>query len=94
MRTKRQDGGSRWVDPDDAPELTDAFFDQAEIAQGPKIIRRGRPKLDNPKRSVTLRIDADVLAFYRDTGPGWQSRMNDRLRDAMTSGGANIRKKP
>lgn len=41
---------SAWVDPDDAPELTEEFFDHAEIRHGDKIIRRRRPPLKNPKR--------------------------------------------
>ncbi len=31
------------VDPDEAPELDDAFFDRAEIVTGGKIVQRGRP---------------------------------------------------
>lgn len=34
------------------------------------------------KESVTLRIDADVLAFFQDDGPGWQDRINAALRKA------------
>jgi uncharacterized protein (DUF4415 family) len=71
-----------WADPDDAPPLTDAFFDRAEIRHGEKIIRRGRPALPNPKQAVKLRLDADVLAAYRKTGDGWQTRINADLRRA------------
>jgi len=42
--------------------------------------RVGRPKSDNPKQPVNLRLDADVLAHFRATGPGWQSRINAALR--------------
>ena len=45
------------ADPDDAPLLTDAFFDRSEIQHGDKVIRRGRPPLPNPKRAVKLRLD-------------------------------------
>jgi len=31
---------------------------------------------------VTLRLDSDVLKFFRDAGPGWQSRINEVLRKA------------
>ena len=41
----------------------------------------GRPPLENPKVPLNLRIDADVLAAFRATGDGWQTRMNDALRD-------------
>ncbi len=34
------------------------------------------------KEQVTLRIDADVLEFFREDGPGWQDRINAALRKA------------
>ena len=82
MPRKKKSGASKWVDPDDAPELTKAFFDRAEIRNGNKVIRRGRPPLPSPKQAVKLRLDADVLAAYRKTGDGWQSRINADLRKA------------
>jgi uncharacterized protein (DUF4415 family) len=82
MPRKKKSGADAWTDPDDAPELTDEFFDRAEIRQGGKIIRRGRPPLENPKEAVKLRLDADVLAAYRRTGAGWQTRINADLRKA------------
>ncbi len=82
MPRKKRSGSAAWVDPDDAPALTDRFFDRAEIRQGDKIIRRGRPPLKNPKQAVKLRLDADVLAAYRKTGNGWQTRINADLRKA------------
>jgi uncharacterized protein (DUF4415 family) len=75
-------GSAAWPDPDDAPLLTNEFFDRAEIRQGDKIIRRGRPPRPNPKQAVKLRLDADVLAAYRKTGSGWQTRINEDLRKA------------
>jgi uncharacterized protein (DUF4415 family) len=57
-------------------------FDRAEVRHGDKIIRRGRPPLDSPKQAVNLRLDADVLAAYRKTGAGWQTRINDDLQKA------------
>lgn len=82
MPRKKKSGAGAWKDPDDAPELTDAFFDRAEIRRGSKLVRRGRPPLDNPKQAVKLRLDADVLAAYRATGDGWQTRINADLRKA------------
>ena len=79
---KKKSCGAAWSDADDAPPLTDAFFDRAEIRHGDKIIRRGRPPLPNPKQAVKLRLDADVVAAYRATGDGWQTRINSDLRKA------------
>lgn len=52
---------------------------------------RGRPKLEDPKEQVTLRLDADVLRAYRASGPGWQSRINATLANAV--GKAKVRKR-
>jgi uncharacterized protein (DUF4415 family) len=72
-----------WVDPDDAPELTDAFFERADVYAGDKLVRRGRPKAAATKESVKLRLDADLLAALRATGDGWQTRINDTLRASL-----------
>lgn len=82
MPKRKKSGADAWADPDDAPELTDGFFDRAEIRQGDRIVRRGRPPLPSPKEAVKLRLDADVLAAYRKTGAGWQTRINADLRKA------------
>jgi uncharacterized protein (DUF4415 family) len=69
-----------WVDPDDAPEITNEFLTKAEYRRGDVIVKRGRPPIsDKPKAQVTLRIDADALSAYRKTGAGWQSRINSDL---------------
>lgn len=73
------DTESKWVDPDDAPELGDEWFDRAEIRIGDKVIRRGRPK-GSAKRLVSLRLDEAVIDHFRVSGPGWQSRLNEALR--------------
>jgi uncharacterized protein (DUF4415 family) len=70
-----------WM-PDDAPELTEEYFERADVYRGDKLIRRGRPPSEHPKEAIKLRIDPDVLAHFRATGPGWQTRMNDALRRA------------
>ncbi|MBS0509374.1 MAG: BrnA antitoxin family protein [Proteobacteria bacterium] len=72
-----------WIDPDDAPELDDAFFARADEYVGEKLVRRGRPKAAVTKEAVKLRLDADLLAALRATGDGWQTRINDMLRASM-----------
>lgn len=66
----------------DLPEITDDMLDRAEFRVGDRLIRRGRPPLDAPKQAVKLRLDPEVLAYFRGTGPGWQTRINDTLRRA------------
>ena len=83
-----------WVDPDDAPELTQDFFDRAEIAIGGKVIRPangtltkpGRPKKANAKVSVHLRLSPEVIAHFRARGPGWQTHIDEALRKAAKLG--------
>jgi uncharacterized protein (DUF4415 family) len=41
---------------------------------------RGRPPLATPKVATAIRFDADVLAGLRATGKGWQTRVNDAMR--------------
>jgi uncharacterized protein (DUF4415 family) len=65
---------------EDIPELTDDDFDRAEFRIGDRVIRRGRPPLDHPKKQVTLRLDQEVIEHFRKSGPGWQSRINEALR--------------
>ena len=40
----------------------------------------------NPKAATTIRFDADVVAALKATGPGWQTRANDLLRDDIEAG--------
>ena len=83
MNGKKLSGASEWVDVDDAPELTAEQFDRAEIRDGAKLVRRGRPPVEHPKRLVSLRLDEDVLEGWKRTGAGWQSRINTVLREAL-----------
>src|SRR5205085_5379684 len=79
----KSDATKPWVDPDDAPELTDEQLDEAELYEGDKFIRRvGRPKGSGKKELVTLRLDREILDRFRAGGPGWQTRLNDALREA------------
>ena len=43
-----------------------------------------RPRPGPAKVALSLRLDADVVAAFRATGPGWQTRINDALRDALS----------
>jgi uncharacterized protein (DUF4415 family) len=42
---------------------------------------RGRPPVETPKVQLTVRYDADIVDTFKATGDGWQTRMNDALRD-------------
>lgn len=75
---------------DDLPELTNEMIARGHYEIGGKRVSRavgtaafrkalGRPRSVNPKQQLTLRLSADVIARWRATGPGWQTRMAQRL---------------
>lgn len=90
MKEKKRNSKTAWRDREDAPELTDEILERAEYSIGGVIIRPasgtltkpGRPKKPDAKKSVHLRLSPDVLAYFRRTGPGWQTRIDETLRKA------------
>ena len=58
---------------EDLPELTDAMLERGVLK------RAGRPVATNPRRQVTIRLPASVLEHWKETGPGWQTRMAELL---------------
>ena len=82
-------------DPD-APEITAEDWARARLAieVEPELVewslrRRGKQKAPT-KELVSIRLDKDVVAHFRSSGPGWQTRLNDRLRQdvlAIREGG-------
>jgi uncharacterized protein (DUF4415 family) len=85
MTANKRSTGDEWIDEDDAPDLSTPDY-QAKLAAASR--RRGRPTAESPKISMTIRLDADVLEAFRATGPGWQSRINEALRQVMKKGAA------
>ena len=55
------------------PELTDEMLKRAVVKKG------GRPRSANPRQLISLRLPPDVIARWKATGPGWQTRMAERL---------------
>jgi uncharacterized protein (DUF4415 family) len=89
-------------DPDTAPELTEEWFDQAEVWHGNRYLghardfengkrKVGRPKGSGTKELVTLRLDREILDHFRAGGPGWQTRLNDALRAATPTSAEKVR---
>lgn len=76
------------TDPDNPP-LTEADWAQMRPVDEvmPEMVRRARgqrgPGRRPPKVQVALRLDADVVAAWRATGDGWQTRMGEALRRAV-----------
>jgi uncharacterized protein (DUF4415 family) len=58
------------------PQLTTQMLARAKVKKG------GRPLSANPRKLISLRLPADVIARWKSTGPGWQTRMAERLSKA------------
>lgn len=56
------------IDFSDIPELDEAWFAEAKLWTPPS------------KKQITLRLDEDVVAFFKESGKGYQTRMNAVLR--------------
>jgi uncharacterized protein (DUF4415 family) len=78
----------------DNPEATEAWFLRAKTAQEvlPEIFdkktatemlkpKRGRPALASPKAHINIRLDTEVVDAFKETGAGWQTRINAALKD-------------
>ena len=58
---------------EELPELTEEMLLRAKVNKG------GRPFSPNPRKLISLRLPADVIERWKATGPGWQTRMAERL---------------
>ena len=58
---------------EELPEITDDMLARAKLNKG------GRPLSPNPRKLISLRLPADVIERWKATGPGWQTRMAERL---------------
>lgn len=81
MSANKTSTGIDWVGPDDAPELSDAYFDQANEYVADQLVKRGRPRAVVVRERITIRLEHDVVEQFRASGPGWQTRMNAALVD-------------
>ena len=58
---------------EELPEMTDEMFSRTVFKKA------GRPRSPNPKQMISLRLPPEVIARWKATGPGWQTRMAKRL---------------
>ncbi len=80
MSGKSKGSRRNWRDADDAPEITDQWVSGADLYDGKKLVRRGRPAGTAKKTQTTVRISNVVLKYFRATGRGWQTRMDEALK--------------
>jgi len=66
---------------EELPELDDAFFERANLYKGEKLIRAGRPKSSRRKVLLSVRYSPEVVEYFRATGAGWQTRMDEALKE-------------
>ena len=58
---------------EELPELTEEMLARGTVNRG------GRPRSANPKKLISIRLTEDVIQRWRATGPGWQTRMAEKL---------------
>lgn len=81
MNGKLKDSKRTWVDSDDAPEITEKWIAEADLYKGEKLIRRGRGPQQTPtKQAVSIRLSPEVLDYFKATGKGWQTRLDEILK--------------
>ena len=67
------------IDPDNPPWSDEML--------GPPVLKRGRgPQKAPTKVLTTVRLDADVIAFFKSQGRGYQTRINEELRKVVAKG--------
>ena len=71
----------RATSPPELADLPDGFWDQAKVVEPPT------------KQPISLRVDADVLHWFKTQGPRYQSRMNAVLRSYMTQSRQSLRRR-
>jgi uncharacterized protein (DUF4415 family) len=82
MNAKRKKSARISTSSDELPEITQEWLAGADLYDGKKLVRRGRPPLDNPRKLLSLRLQPQVIAKWKASGPGWQTRMAKVLEQA------------
>jgi uncharacterized protein (DUF4415 family) len=75
-----EDGEVRELTKDDFKHFTTA--DEVLPTELVKVLpKRGRPVSESPKKPVQIRLSPEIVSAFKATGRGWQTRINDALRD-------------
>ena len=94
MRAAREHGESKtdWavlrqnihdgIEPEDDEDSPDATLAMRDVIEKR---RAGRPAGSGNKEQVAIRLDKDILSSFRASGSGWQTRMNEALRDWLNT---------
>ena len=79
MSAKRRTSVRTSISKAELPEITESWVAEADLRRRSKVVRRGRPRLLNPRRLLSLRLPPNVIAGWKSSGPGWQTRMAEVL---------------
>lgn len=74
-----------WTENDFARAIPPSALPPEVLAALPGARSAGRPRSENPKRHITLRLSPEVIDHFRATGPGWQGRIDRALVDIVRS---------
>jgi uncharacterized protein (DUF4415 family) len=89
---------TRRVPDEDTPEITKDMMERGWVLRSGKMIRgprkRGRPVDSGKKVEVHIMLDRDIVAEFRLSGKGWQTRLNDLLRSALERGASSLGSHP
>ncbi|TAF13351.1 MAG: hypothetical protein EAZ74_05955 [Alphaproteobacteria bacterium] len=88
------DGTSVLLDEDDSPPFTEEEWENAPKIKASDLLppaffkvleekRVGRPAKPDKRKQVSIRLDPDLLEAFKATGAGWQTRINEILRQNM-----------
>lgn len=83
MNMKRKRSHRTSIHSDEAPAITPEWVAEADLHQGERLVRRGRPRLKEPRELLSLRLPPRVIASWKASGPGWQTRMAEVLEKAQ-----------
>lgn len=75
MNGKRKKSVRSSTSIDELPEITKKWLESADLYDGKKLVRRGRPRLENPRKLLSLRLQPQAIERWKASGPGWQTRM-------------------
>lgn len=69
------------------PPIAPAETTDQPVEASVSNVKRGRGRPHSGKSPVTIRVDADVVAKFKEGGEGWQAKLNGALREAITPNG-------
>jgi len=92
MKTKdlKKQSGTDWERLSTMTDKEINFSDNTEL--GNNFFANATLRMPQPKKAVSLRIDPDVLEWYKTNGPGYQTRINAILRMYMQAKSGTVRR--